>query len=184
MSYLSLFYLPSCNLFFSVIIKSSEKGSGRGNHSASYACASLISAWQTAMSDGGLDVFFFHLAFLLVELDRQNGHKVNNYTIDFCEYAARQVGMYATHVYQIFVAAEERVASTLASTSTSQPINDVKELVGTLLSQLREIKGEWEHELHVRRHYVQISVRIFVDINCRDFWYVHVCSVVNVLKYT
>ena len=143
-------------MFISVIIKSSEKGPGRGNRSASYACASLISAWQTAMSDGGLDVFFSHLASFLVQLDRQNRREVNNYTVDFCEYAARQAGMYAAHVYRIFVAAEERSASTLASTSASQPINDVKELVGALLSQLREIQGEWERELHVRRHSVQI----------------------------
>ena len=34
----------------------------------------------------------------------------------------------------------------------------IKELVGALLSQLREIQGEWERELHRRRYSVQILV--------------------------
>ena len=102
-------------------------------------------------------LFFSHLASFLVELERQNHRGVNNWTVNFCEYAARQAGIYATHVYRIFVAAEEAAGTTPVSTSGSEPLDHVKELVGTLLSQLREIQGEWERELHVRRHSVQIS---------------------------
>ena len=108
------------------------------------------------MSDSGLDLFFNHLALFLVELERQNHRGVSNCTVNFCDYAARQTRMYATHVYRIFVAAEEAAAS-VSTTSAFQPIDQVKELVGTLLSQLREIQGEWERKLHVRRHSVQIS---------------------------
>ena len=89
------------------------------------------------MSGDGLDLFLSHLASFLVEMERENRRGISNCTENFCEYAVRQAGVYATHVYRIFVTAEET-----ASRSVSQSENHVRELVGALLSHIREIKGE------------------------------------------
>ena len=93
-----------------------------------------------------LDEFFSHLASFLVELERRNSNREGlRCTLSFCEYAARQAGMYATHVYRMFVTGEE------ASNDGARSADQVKALFSSLLSEMTEIQGEWERELHFRQ---------------------------------
>ena len=99
-----------------------------------------------ADTGNGIDLFFGHLVMFLTELERRNLDGLQRCTSSFCEYAVRQTGVYATHVYRLLVVAERAFVD-----SDAQAVHDLKSRMEELLLQLRELQGKWENELELRR---------------------------------
>ena len=89
---------------------------------------------------------------LLRERERQNLEGVHRYTMSFCKYAARHADQYAIHVNPLLLTVEETAVD-----PESHALHIIQQRIDELLSYLREIHGEWEHELVLRQ---QLGLRL------------------------
>ncbi len=149
--------------------------------------AGLISAFEDSADlrlcrSRMTDLFFTDLVELLRELERRRFDGLDNCTRNFCEYVVTQASHYATYVY--------RLIGIVEAAADSRPVRRLKCQLEQLLLKLRELQGEWEHELARRqlpvtsrdpeRHGGVIlgtiphgAGRPFVDISVEQLYYLH-----------